>query len=205
MANSTRTAFVPLAGSEFSSAFPSSRKVYVEDRGDHVAATSPWGNRLQCYAPGPRFGDMVLGLPYVEFTVRRGVVEGIARFYREMLDAPSRVEGDAAIVTVGPAQVLRFVETRGTVAAYDGHHVQIYLADFSGPYRRLLERGLVSRETDEHEYRFIDIVDLATGAVQFEIEHEVRSMRHPLYGRPLVNRNPAQSNQGYVPGRDAFR
>ena len=36
MAHSTRTAFVPLAGSEFSSAFPSSRKVYVEDRGVRV-------------------------------------------------------------------------------------------------------------------------------------------------------------------------
>jgi len=30
-------------------------------------------------------------------------------------------------------------------------------------------------------------------------------MCHPLFGRPLVNRNPAQSNQGYVPGQDAFR
>ena len=67
-----------------------------EDRGDHVAATSPWGNRLQCYAPGPRFGDMVLGLPYVEFTVRRGVVEGIARFYREVFAAPAAlIDGGA--------------------------------------------------------------------------------------------------------------
>jgi hypothetical protein len=32
----------------------------------------------------------------------------------------------------------------------------------------------------------------------------VRSLRHPLYGRPLVNRNPAQTNRGYLPGRDAF-
>jgi hypothetical protein len=72
------------------------------------------------------------------------------------------------------------------------------------PYRRLRERGLITRETDEHEYRFVDIVDLASGAVQWQIEHEVRSMRHPLYGRPLVNRNPAQTNQAYVPGRDAF-
>jgi hypothetical protein len=58
-------------------------------------------------------------------------------------------------------------------------------------------------ETDEHEYRFIRIVDARDGTL-CALEHEVRSMRHPLYGRPLVNRNPAQSNRAYVPGRDAF-
>ena len=29
-------------------------------------------------------------------------------------------------------------------------------------------------------------------------------MTHPLYARPLVNRNPAQTNRNYVPGRDAW-
>jgi hypothetical protein len=29
-------------------------------------------------------------------------------------------------------------------------------------------------------------------------------MRHPLYGRPLVNRNPAQTNTDYHPGNDAM-
>ncbi|MEA2678567.1 MAG: hypothetical protein QOK03_289 [Candidatus Binataceae bacterium] len=38
----------------------------------------------------------------------------------------------------------------------------------------------------------------------FTIEHEVRSMKHPLYMRPLVNRNPAQSNINYMPGHDAW-
>lgn len=171
-----------------------------------VDTTCPWGNRIRCHAADSmRAGGRTLGMAYLQFDVRRGTAPAIASFYREMLDAPSRVEGDAAIVTVGAAQALRFVESRSLPAEYDGHHLQIYLADFSGPYRKLVERGLISRETDEHEYRFIDIVDLATGAVQFQIEHEVRSMRHPLYGRPLVNRNPAQTNQNYVPGRDAFR
>jgi len=34
------------------------------------------------------------------------------------------------------------------------------------------------------------------------IEHEVRNMKHPLYLRPLVNRNPSQSIIGYAPGAD---
>ena len=58
-------------------------------------------------------------------------------------------------------------------------------------------------DTLEHEYRFIDIVDLDTKKVLFQVEHEVRSMRHPLFGRPLINRNPEQTNTDYHPGRDA--
>ena len=30
-------------------------------------------------------------------------------------------------------------------------------------------------------------------------------MKHPLFGRPLVNRNPAQSNSNYSRGQDRFR
>jgi hypothetical protein len=41
--------------------------------------------------------------------------------------------------------------------------------------------------------------------VLFELEHEIRSLKHPLYGRPLVNRNPAQTNTAYRPGQDLFR
>jgi hypothetical protein len=176
------------------------------ERGDYVDATCPWGNRIRCHAPDPaRFGPRIIGMPYLEFDVPEGCASGIAAFYREIFDVPSTLAGATAIVIVGPRQALRFRETSGEPAPYDGHHMQIYLADFSAPYERLLGRGLVSRETDEHEYRFMRIVDLASGALLFEIEHEVRSMRHPLYGRPLVNRNPGQNQRGYVPGRDALQ
>ena len=51
---------------------------------------------------------------------------------------------------------------------------------------------------------FNDIVDLDSGKVLYTIEHEVRSLRSPLYGRPLVNRNVAQRQPTYQRGRDAF-
>ena len=66
------------------------------------------------------------------------------------------------------------------------------------------ERSLLTRVTSRDEWRFRDIVDMATNEVLFTIEHEVRSVKHPLFGRPLVNRNPAQNNRHYVPGNDAF-
>ena len=78
-----------------------------------------------------------------------------------------------------------------------------YLADFSGPHARLAAHGLITEESDQHQYRFQEIIDPASGETVFEIEHEVRSLRHPLYARPLVNRNPAQRIMGYRPGHDA--
>lgn len=187
-----------LAGTRFAYA--------VEDK--HVRVVSPWGNVLRCHPPGPPFGDMALGIPYVEFTVEPGTAEGIARFYRTALGAPAAVVREAggavARVTAGPRQELVFRETAGPIPPYDGHHIQIYVADFSGPHRWLAERGLVTEESNRYQYRFQDLVDPDTGRVLFTVEHEVRSLLSPLYLRPLINRNPAQRQATYQRGRDAF-
>jgi hypothetical protein len=178
----------------------------VEDK--HVRVVSPWGNVIRCHPPGPAFGDLTLGMPYVEFHVQRGAADGIARFYRDGLGAPAVVArnggGAAARVTVGPHQELVFRETAGAIPPYDGHHIQIYITSFSGPHRWLAERGLVTEESNWYQYRFENIVDPESGRVLFTIEHEVRSLRSPLYLRPLVNRNAAQRQPTYQRGRDAF-
>ena len=77
---------------------------------------------------------------------------------------------------------LLFRET-GFSRPFDGHHVQITLADFSGPHGRLLARGLISEESSQHQYRFERVIDLDTGDELAMIEHEVRSLRHPMFGR----------------------
>ncbi len=180
-----------------------------QERDGAVETTSPWGNRYRCHAPAPEFGDSELAIAYVEFGVPLGATPGIARFYREIIGAHTTVESargkETAAVSTGARQRLLFRETPHPLPDYDGHHVQIYLVDFSGPHHRLRERGLVTEESDEYQYRFRDIVDPADGKALFTIEHEVRSLTHPLYARPLVNRNPAQSNRNYVRGHDAFR
>jgi hypothetical protein len=177
------------------------------EHNDYVDAVCPWGNRIRCFEPGERFGRMMLGMPYVELDVPRGTtLDGIARFYREMLgthaDVAEDERGRFARAGVGAGQRMIFRETDAAAPAFDGHHVAIYLADFSGPHRRLLERGLITEESDQHQYRFENIVDMDDGRVLFTIEHEVRSMRHPLYARPLVNRNPEQTNRLYAPGHE---
>ena len=130
--------------------------------------------------------------------------EGVADFYAASLRAATKVDGTAARVSAGMEQELIFRETKAKLAPYDGHHIQVYVANFSGPHRELLERGLITEESNQHQYRFDSIVDLKNGKPLIQIEHEVRSMRHPLYARPLVNRNAQQTNRNYAPGYDAF-
>jgi catechol 2,3-dioxygenase-like lactoylglutathione lyase family enzyme len=181
---------------------------FREDDG-FVEAVCPWGNRIRCYEPDPdHFGRMTLGMPYVEFDVPLGTARGIASFYQTVFEAPAKVAeaetGTCASVLVGKNQHLVFRETDGPLPPFDGHHIQVYLVNFSAPYTRLKDSGLITKEDGQYQYRFQDIVDLEDGRLLFTIEHEVRSTTHPLHGRPLVNRNPAQSQADYRPGQDQW-
>jgi hypothetical protein len=178
------------------------------DRESVVEVTCPWGNRFRCHASGGNFGNTELAIAYVEFHVPAGTAARIADFYREIMGAAANAGlHDGAVtasVCTGRNQYLFFRETAERIEPYDGHHVQIYIADFSGPYRRLAERNRITRDTDAHEWRFRDIVDVNSNEILFTIEHEVRSLKHPLYARPLVNRNPTQTNRDYIRGKDSF-
>ena len=143
--------------------------------------------------------DEILAVPGYVFSVLH--VEPLGRrVHSPPLDGPEvkfRFARDGGVVNLkvdwlklgGPAQALVFRETADELPAYDGHHVQIAVADFSGVHRRLLARGLVTEESNQSQYRFQDIIDLGTGQVLATLEHEVRSMRHPLFARALVNRS----------------
>jgi len=179
----------------------------VQKHDDHIEVICPWGNRFRCYEPdGQRFGRILLGIPYVEFQAPIGTTDGIVRFYQQALKLQAQKQtddkGSLARVKIGLGQHLIFRETNQDQPSFDGHHVQIYLNDFSGPHRWLLDRNLITEESDRYQYRFNDIIDPDTGLVLFVVEHEVRSMTHPLFARPLVNRNPIQTNRAYAPGHD---
>jgi hypothetical protein len=113
-------------------------------------------------------------------------------------------DGAIARVKAGKQQFLQFRETDRPQPDFDGHHIQLYITDFSGPYRRLSERRLISSEDNQYQYRFRDIVDPASGRHLFAVEHEVRSATHPMYLRPLINRNPARTNRTYASGHDRW-
>jgi hypothetical protein len=170
-----------------------------------IEATCPWGNRVRCHAPSAEFGRTELGIVYVDFDVPKGTADGIARFYNEIMKAPAKASKGRASVSVGRNQTLYFTETSKPLPEYDNHHIQVYVADFGSPYHWLKERGLINMETDAEEWRFQWITDPKDGKKLFQIEHEVRSMKHRLFARPLVNRNHAITNLTYMPNSDYFR
>jgi hypothetical protein len=175
---------------------------------DRIAVTSPWGNHYRCYESQAMFGDMTLGMPYVEFFVRPGTAPAIVKFYQAALGAPGSVEpdGDGIVgeVWIGRNQSLKFRETANALTPYDGHHIAIYIANFSGPYSFMKSRGLITEDVRNHQFRFKDIVDPDDGSTKFLLEHEVRSLKHPMYHRPFVNRDAAQSQRAYRRGWDAL-
>ena len=113
-------------------------------------------------------------------------------------------DGTVARAKVGKDQYLQFRETDRPQPDYDGHHVQMYITNFSGPYRRsvgarpdLQRRQPISIPLSRHRRS-------REGRHLFTVEHEVRSATHPMYLRPLINRNPAQTNRTYAPGHDQW-
>lgn len=180
------------------------------ERADRVEVTCPWGNRYHClereaFRGSAPWSGVDLGFAYVQLDVPAGSAGSIAAFYREVFNALVDVRDSnglkQAVIAVGTHQQFIFAETRAAIPEYDGHHIQIYVANFSEPYARLAGRGLTYGE-EPHQYRFADIIDPLSGAHCFTLEHEVRSLHHPLYARPLVNRNPDQCNRDYRSGRD---
>ena len=115
-------------------------KFDFNEHNDYVEATCPWGNQFRFFEPDEeRFGKINLGIPYVEFDVPKGTAKRIARFYREVLDAPGEVvkngDGKAAQSRSARNQELIFRETDRPLPEFDGHHLQIYVENFATPHR----------------------------------------------------------------------
>ncbi len=164
-----------------------------------IEVVGPWGNRYRCIEPISR--RMSLGITAIELTVPAGTAAGIAAFYSDVFGTPATTLDGITRVVAGVDQSLVFVESEN-VPDYDGHHIAVYVSDFSGPHAWLLEHGLIVEDSDQHQYRFNWIVEPATGEPLFELEHEVRSQHHPLRDRPLVNRNADQGVSTYLVGGD---
>lgn len=186
--------FKPLGGTRFE----------ARRDADQIRVTCPWGNDIRAFGPDA-CPPLSLGIPRIEIEVGSGRAAGIARFYRQVVGCPVDEAPGCARVRVGAHQILTFAETDAPLPDYDGHHIAVYVADFSGPHRYLAEHSLITEESDQHQYRFQAIVDPDSGETLTEIEHEVRSMAHPMFHRPLVNRDPSVGFLNYRQGSEVFR
>jgi hypothetical protein len=110
-----------------------------------------------------------------------------------------------AFGTIDPQQgradqylLFREVTDGSVLQPYDGHHIALYVGqsslDFEVAFQNCNLAGIVwvnPRFTDKavdlqsankwHQFRFKDILDIATGEVIMELEHEVRSVSHESY------------------------
>lgn len=160
-----------------------------------LATRDPWGHAIRVYDARKLPSHLPQQIPHVRFHVPPGTAPGIARFYRELLHCPAEVAGrkgaQEATVTVGPHQHFHFAETRGAQAD-TGHtnHVAVYLSRYWEVYDTLGQRGLVAEAHGREQFRFRDIVDVDSGTLLFRMEHEMRSLYHPDFRKPLVNRVP---------------
>ena len=178
--------------------------------GGAILATTPWGHALRIRQAGAGAESPVLGLSLAVFRVPLGTAAGIARFYRDWLHCPVRETRGAATsgavtsgdetarveVTVGPNQVFRFEETTADENPADedppgNHHVAVYLTRYREIHQTLLDHGLVSEPHRNGQFRFHEITDPVDGTRLFRLEHEMRSLHHRDFGRPLVNRQPS--------------
>lgn len=166
----------------------------VERAPGALLTTTPWGHQIRVHQQAPGFGRLPQALACVEFRVAPGTARGIGAFYREVLQCPvedESLDGDPAVrVTVGPRQTFRFRERAGAGVVRSANHVAVYLTRYRAIYADLQARGCIMEADANEQFRFARIVDPASGVLLFEFEHEMRSLHHPDYRRPLVNRIP---------------
>jgi hypothetical protein len=175
---------------------------------NYYEVTCPWGNRFRVHQANPTL-NASLGLLYLQFRCLSGTAKDIARFYHDLLSASVRLKEEGgveiAIIGLGPGQHLIFVEIPKNepqqLDQYDGHHICIYIANLSKTFKRLQARKLiyVNKRFDDKAktmeealhyrgFRFKDIVMVEGRGRLFQLEHEIRSVVHPSYLKPLTNR-----------------
>ncbi len=169
-----------------------------------LLAASPWGVPIRIMQAGAQPSLWPLALAYVELQAPRGSVPGIAAFYEEVLHAPCKRSGGKTprlAVTVGPHQTLRFVERAGFEPRPDNNHIALYLTGYREIYARMEALGIVMEKDRNEQFRFADILDPKDGKRLLRFEHEMRSLYHGDYARPLVNRGNLGGHTGTVIGR----
>lgn len=139
-----------------------------------------------------------LGLGDIYVEVPMGAAAKIARFYKEIFhfDVQENSPGNWSVVggPNGNCQALRFQDVAGA-KAWGGEHLAIYIGDYEGTFERVDKIGKVwqnprfikvdnVRTLEEalkaQQFRFKDVIDLDTGELVFELEHEVRGYASKL-------------------------
>jgi len=191
------------------------RFAIISDKDASVELYGPHGNHfhvtqnLSTISPAHSRLEIVpfcfgsLGIYHIKFLIPPRTAAKFSRFYEHFFQAPTVVTecGKECKVLVGAYQWLSFVETEDQLQEYDGHHLAIYVSDFSGCFQRLSKFGLnwknprfqdkcatLEQAVQSRQIRTLHLVDPEDGERFYELEHEIRPIAHPSYRRALANR-----------------
>ena len=142
----------------------------------------------------------------LSFAVPEGTTAAIGGFYQNVLVAPAEIQSDGlsvAHIKIGRHQSLRFRESKEPVAPYDGHHIAIYVANFSGPYNFLNSRHLISEDVRNHQFRFQSIIDDKSGRVVLHWNMKLEVFTIPC-SIGILSIGILQVQRNYRRGRDAL-
>ena len=165
-----------------------------KDNGKYISTTTPWGHELRVHQAGELSGRMPQAISYVNFWVPVGSAKAIADFYEKMVFVPTKLgkrgKNAMATVTVGANQHFHFIEKADYAPVVHPNHVAIYVTRYQEMYQQFKAKKLLMRLDVEEQFRFDRMANPRSGKVVFTFEHEVRSLYHPDYLKPLANRVP---------------
>ncbi|KAI8465170.1 MAG: hypothetical protein J3K34DRAFT_437916 [Monoraphidium minutum] len=178
----------------------------------------PWGNAYVVSEPNDDTPPALRGggIASVLLPCHEGASVAIGRFYERVLGARVDFSPGQASVVAGAGTALVFKEARALGAAtpeairglHTGWHTAVYISDFSAVFRRIEALGLINNDHPfrdkcygiedalrNRQFRFRDILsleeggpDLAPSGLAYVLDHEVRSIHHARFMKPLHNR-----------------
>jgi hypothetical protein len=155
---------------------------------------SPFGVGLKLHAAGSLDFLRPLGIAYIDIPIKPGKAAALETFYRELVQTPTQlvdIEGEATlVVTYGPYQFIRFREREIENYHLYSFHVAYFVTNYNAYRERVIEQGALQGEGAGQVFFFEDLFDPESGEVIVKFGQEVRSIYHPDFMRPLVNRWP---------------
>jgi hypothetical protein len=167
-----------------------------------LLVTDPAGSaiRVHQYDPSTMYVRGGLGVSYIQIHCPPHSLSMIHQFYTKYFRAESILTDDQLKIIAGPGQHIIFEESEQFI--FDGgYHICVYINDFEHAYHRFEKDGLLYHEHSNSDgaktiqearanfqFRINDITS-TDGSVLMCLEHEVRSMYHPSFMRPLMNRS----------------
>ena len=164
------------------------------EEGNAVLITSPFGYRLRLHSYGTLDFSKPLGIAYVEVPSPPGKAKRVGNFYEKIVGAPVQISevggSEAAIISAGPHQEIKFIERE--LDDYDTYsmHISYHVTHYNELRQRLNEHGSLMGLGEGEAIFFNKIFDPDTGENLMTFQNEVRSVYHPDFMRPLINRWP---------------